>query len=206
MRVRACSCSHAMCARELSGGTATSLSGCCRLVGLKPPVTVRRQYCCCCCCCWRSRGILDPVPVGGPEERDPPRGGPHCHAVGDHWAHHCLVDQPCPVKRHSPGGPCDGGEGLALLNRFFPLCISRVVPSGASSSGVRVRRVCRGSAAGPWRQPSRSTSAVVLSFFEDRVRCMSLYLCGAKAAPWRCAHLMHPRWTCSSTRQLLSVS
>ena len=46
IRVRACSCSRAICA--CSGGTAASLSSWCRLVALKPPVTDCRQRCCCC--------------------------------------------------------------------------------------------------------------------------------------------------------------
>ena len=35
---------------------------------------------------------------------------------------------------------------------------------------------------------------------------MSLYLCGAKAAPWRCAHVVQLWCTHSSVLQLLSVS
>ena len=53
--------------------------------------------------------------------------------------------------------------------------------------------------------PPRSTPAAMLNFLGDRVRCMSLYLCGVKVAPWQSTHCLHPRWTCSRVRQLLYV-
>ena len=53
--------------------------------------------------------------------------------------------------------------------------------------------------------PPRSTPAVMLNFFGDWVRCISLYLCGVKVAPWWCAHPMQLWWTCSRTWQLFSV-